>query len=411
MTRVLVIGLDGATWDLINPLAYKGVLPTFKKLMENGVWGVLKSCIPPITIPAWACMMTGKNPGKIGTIHFLMRAEDSYEFKPVKLHLESLNPIWKLLNSYGRKVNLFYVPSIIPKLSEFNGMYVPGEFVFSGVSPHPPEVKELIKRFKKQKKIRTKGASVELCGLKPAAVVFKWGGIIAFEDEYDKRICEDICEMIAERRQMRISDAIDHLFITLRDLAIGQNKLWFNYPYIIKKVCNVSNEEAQQICESIHKENARYLRLTGNKEVIQKTITTLRDKGIMLILITSATSNNLNLRADILSVDLDLFDEIITSDEVNNPFSKHEYFRIIRETLSNIVPKRVLVVSSDVNRELRYAKEEGFTTILFRSVQHKPLLRPRHPFDFGEYQLVVKSPIDYIITCDISEIERLLDDS
>ena len=75
--KVLVIGLDGATWDLLEPLLAKGMLPTFNKLMDKGMWGELESCIPPITMPAWACMITGKNPGKIGLIHFLMRKENS----------------------------------------------------------------------------------------------------------------------------------------------------------------------------------------------------------------------------------------------------------------------------------------------------------------------------------------------
>ncbi len=43
MTRTLIIGLDGATWDVIKPLAEEGRLPTLKKLMEEGVWGDLES--------------------------------------------------------------------------------------------------------------------------------------------------------------------------------------------------------------------------------------------------------------------------------------------------------------------------------------------------------------------------------
>ena len=50
--KLLIIGLDGATWSIIKPWADEGKLPTFKKLMKKGVWGSLESTIPPITCPA-----------------------------------------------------------------------------------------------------------------------------------------------------------------------------------------------------------------------------------------------------------------------------------------------------------------------------------------------------------------------
>lgn len=46
MKKVLIIGLDGATWDLIKLWVDEGKLPTFRKLIENGVWGNLESPIP-----------------------------------------------------------------------------------------------------------------------------------------------------------------------------------------------------------------------------------------------------------------------------------------------------------------------------------------------------------------------------
>ncbi|RLE47527.1 MAG: hypothetical protein DRJ18_03130 [Candidatus Methanomethylicota archaeon] len=69
--RVIVIGLDGATWKLIKPWAEEGKLQTLKRLMEEGAYGELKSTIPPITAAAWASLLTGKNPGKTGIYDFL----------------------------------------------------------------------------------------------------------------------------------------------------------------------------------------------------------------------------------------------------------------------------------------------------------------------------------------------------
>ena len=69
--RVLIIGLDGATWDLIKPWANEGKLPTFKKLMDEGSYRTMRSTRPPITIPAIPSFVTGKNPGKHGAICFV----------------------------------------------------------------------------------------------------------------------------------------------------------------------------------------------------------------------------------------------------------------------------------------------------------------------------------------------------
>jgi predicted AlkP superfamily phosphohydrolase/phosphomutase len=56
--RVIVIGLDGATWDLINPWAEEGKLPTFSKLMKEGTWGILESLELPISSAAWTTLTT-----------------------------------------------------------------------------------------------------------------------------------------------------------------------------------------------------------------------------------------------------------------------------------------------------------------------------------------------------------------
>ena len=72
MRRVCVVGLDGATWDLLLPLAREGFLPVLRKLIEGGSYGELESTIPPITAPAWASFATGKNPGKTGIFDFLL---------------------------------------------------------------------------------------------------------------------------------------------------------------------------------------------------------------------------------------------------------------------------------------------------------------------------------------------------
>lgn len=65
MTTV-VLGLDGAGFELLDPWIEEGSLPTLKRLTEEGIAADLRSCRPPVTCPNWKCYSTGKNPGKLG---------------------------------------------------------------------------------------------------------------------------------------------------------------------------------------------------------------------------------------------------------------------------------------------------------------------------------------------------------
>lgn len=74
--KVIIIGLDGATLDLIKSGVEEGKLPTFRKLMTEGVYGILRSTTPAITLPAVPSFMTGKNPGKHGISGFVDPSRD-----------------------------------------------------------------------------------------------------------------------------------------------------------------------------------------------------------------------------------------------------------------------------------------------------------------------------------------------
>ena len=71
LSRVLLVGLDGATFDVLDPLLKEGVMPHLKALIDGGVAGPLESTKPPITPAAWTTFMTGKGPGRHGIIDFL----------------------------------------------------------------------------------------------------------------------------------------------------------------------------------------------------------------------------------------------------------------------------------------------------------------------------------------------------
>lgn len=82
--RVLVLGLDGASWNVMKPLMGKGRLSRIRELVEKGVTANLLSTIPLVTGAAWTAMATGRNPGKTGVIDHLKRdSADSYRLRPI----------------------------------------------------------------------------------------------------------------------------------------------------------------------------------------------------------------------------------------------------------------------------------------------------------------------------------------
>jgi len=122
--KVFVIGLDGATFDIILPLVERGDLPTFKKLMDEGSWGNLESTIPYLTPPAWTSSVTGVNPGKHNIFEFFKRNEsfDSLAVNSTDRHCPA---IWNVLSDHGKVVGVFNVPITYPP-EPVNGFMITG---------------------------------------------------------------------------------------------------------------------------------------------------------------------------------------------------------------------------------------------------------------------------------------------
>ncbi len=123
--KVFVLGLDGASLDLLKPWAEEGKLLNFKKIIDNGVSGKLETVVPPITPVAWSSIITGKNPGKHGIFDFLCTIEGSHDLLPVNANNRDGKTIWRLLNENGQKVGVFNVPLTYPP-EEVNGFLISG---------------------------------------------------------------------------------------------------------------------------------------------------------------------------------------------------------------------------------------------------------------------------------------------
>ena len=146
MGKVIIIGLDGATFDLIKPWVDDGKLPCLGKLMRNGVWGNLKSVIPSMSGPAWVSFMTGKNPGKHGILGFTIYADKDEEQSQLisSLHVKD-ETLWQVLSSKGKRVGVMNVPITYPP-QKVNGFLISGFMTppSAMVFTYPEELKQSI---------------------------------------------------------------------------------------------------------------------------------------------------------------------------------------------------------------------------------------------------------------------------
>lgn len=120
--RVLVIGLDGADWDVIQPLIEEGKMPHLEQLMADGKHGNLTTTLPIESPVAWTSMTTGTTPGKHGIYGFIER-EDG-KFVPTTADDVRVDRVWDHVGKEGEVV-VMNVPQTFPP-KEVNGYLVGG---------------------------------------------------------------------------------------------------------------------------------------------------------------------------------------------------------------------------------------------------------------------------------------------
>ena len=137
--KLLIIGLDAATLDLIHPWVMEGKLPTIARLMSAGTSGRLASIVPPITPPAWTSFMTGKNPGKHGIFDFLETETGAYSQRYLNAGSRRAKTIWRILNEAGYTVGTMNIPFTYPP-EHLDGFQISGMGTPSESSPfvYPP---------------------------------------------------------------------------------------------------------------------------------------------------------------------------------------------------------------------------------------------------------------------------------
>ncbi len=121
--RFLVLGLDGGTFELLNPLMDAGELPFLRSLMRRGLAAPLTSVYPSKTIPAWYCFATGRDPGSLGIFGFTEpdghpgRSRLVHSFRPAEA-------LWDHLSRRGFRVGVLNFP--VRAGYPINGFFLPG---------------------------------------------------------------------------------------------------------------------------------------------------------------------------------------------------------------------------------------------------------------------------------------------
>jgi predicted AlkP superfamily phosphohydrolase/phosphomutase len=111
--RVLLLGLDGATYRVLTPAFEAGHMPAFRALLERSAAGILTSTIPPYTPPGWTSIFTGVNPGRHGIFGFTVGNAQRLGGL-VRLDRVRVPALWNAANAQGTAVGLFNIPMTYP---------------------------------------------------------------------------------------------------------------------------------------------------------------------------------------------------------------------------------------------------------------------------------------------------------
>ncbi|HMC83482.1 MAG TPA: alkaline phosphatase family protein, partial [Candidatus Polarisedimenticolia bacterium] len=104
--KIVLVGLDGADWQLIDPWIREGKLPTLRRLKEKGAWANLKSMQPILSPLLWTTVATGRRPEDHGVVDFLVRDPGTGQKVPISSRFRKVAALWNIFSEMGRKVDV-----------------------------------------------------------------------------------------------------------------------------------------------------------------------------------------------------------------------------------------------------------------------------------------------------------------
>ncbi len=145
--EVLLIGLDGATFSVLDPMVARGVMPFLGRFLAEGVRADLRTIVPPLTPPAWTSLMTGRSPGHHGVFDFFrMDSAQSRHIRFSNSHDVSVPTLWDAATVAGLRVTALNFPLMFPP-PKVAGHVVPGWVPWRQLrlACHPPDLFDRLK--------------------------------------------------------------------------------------------------------------------------------------------------------------------------------------------------------------------------------------------------------------------------
>lgn len=123
--KVLVVGIDGASFALVNTLIAKDVMPNLARIITEGCFRRMYSTIPEVSSTAWTTFMTGVNPGRHGIFGFMDLEKNSYRIYFPNSHSIRSETLWDILGKHDMRSIVINLPSTYPAKS-LNGILTAG---------------------------------------------------------------------------------------------------------------------------------------------------------------------------------------------------------------------------------------------------------------------------------------------
>ena len=144
--RVVVIGIDGGSFDYLRPLMDHGHMPNLRSFMDGGFSCCLQSTFPPLTSPAWLSLTSGRNPARLGVYEFVMFDKETRQLHFYNYdRLEPVPEIWDILNMHGLTCTIVNHP-LMAKPITVDSYCVPGMLSPDNYSTYPPGLRKELDR-------------------------------------------------------------------------------------------------------------------------------------------------------------------------------------------------------------------------------------------------------------------------
>lgn len=155
--KVMVICLDGGTFDIIQPMVERGELPHLASMMSGGIYEKLLSTVPPETGAAFVTFMTGVNPGMHGITRFIRKSSDPENSILLNSTHIASKTIWERLSEHGKKMILIGVPFTYPP-TPINGVMISAKKLTPDgahtIQTYPPDLMKVLTQYIKSRDVQ-----------------------------------------------------------------------------------------------------------------------------------------------------------------------------------------------------------------------------------------------------------------